>query len=97
MTTPDPTVYRYAYTSRRDDKRYIARVTIHDRYEVNDLIVLMLRPVGRWPDREDLNALADETERRGIPMVSVILLTHENEAAWCEANLRPEDGKAWAA
>ncbi len=87
----DP-VYRYTYTSRRDGKRYTVRCTLHLRHENEGSVILFLRAIGRWPDREDLAALADAAEAKGTPVVSGILLPLEDEAEWRATNLRAEEG-----
>lgn len=85
-------VYRYAYTSKRDSKRYVVRVTIYERIVKDDIVMLMLRAVGAWPDRDDLAKLA----ATGIPMCAVIILAVEDEDEWRGANLKAEEGQ-WAA
>ncbi len=87
------TVYRYTYTSRRDGKRYTVRCVLHQRHEREDTVLLFLRAIGRWPDREDLAELADAAEAKGTPMVTGILLPLEDEVEWRAANLRAEE--AW--
>lgn len=90
-------IYRYTYTSPlAKGGRFTARVTLYERMEHQGMILLLLRPIGRWPDREDLSELADEAEKQGVPMVKGVLLFPENEVKWREENLRPEDSGEWA-
>jgi hypothetical protein len=89
MTDP---IYRYTYTSRRDGRRYTARVTLHSRHENEGVVLLFLRAIGPWPDRKDLTELAEAAEKKGTPLVSGVMLPAEDEDEWREANLRPEEG-----
>lgn len=89
-------IFRYSYSSKRDGKRYTARVVLYARIEKEGHALLLIAAVGRWPDREDIGALADLCEAKSTPMCTAILLPLEAEADWIAQNLRPEEG-LWAA
>mgnify|MGYP001614794381 CR=1 FL=1 len=79
----------YSLDNRTDGR---ACVTIYAREEMDDIVMLMLQPVTRWPDRADLEELADEMEAKKVPMVIAILLGTDEEAEWRATNLRAEEG-----
>ena len=88
IETPDPIVYRYAYSSKKG-LRCVARVTLFKRVVADDMgkVLLMLRCVGgAWPDSPKLT----EAHVHGVPVCKGVLLEMDEEMEWREDNLVPE-------